>query len=136
VAAWGTGRTADSGQPEVSPLLHPSRQQFQIRIEQEGTSSSAVLHLTGEMDLTCEGVFTDAVHECLAHGSTDLLLDLSNLTFIDSSGLRLLIELWEQSRQDGLEVVIVQGNGQVRRILEFARADQFLPIVDRGSSRS
>jgi anti-sigma B factor antagonist len=114
-------------------LLHPSPQQFEVRVEAEGPS--AVLHLVGEMDLASEAVFTDIVADCLAQGATELRVDLSSLTFIDSSGLRLLIGLWERSCRDAIELSVVQGTGQVRRTLEIAGADQFLPIVDRGSSR-
>lgn len=109
---------------------HP--EEFQIRVEQDGPA--ARLHLTGEMDVACRGLFADAVQQCLAYGTTDLLLDLSDLTFIDSSGLRLLIELWERSRNNGLEISILQGNGQVRRTMQIAGLDNFLPIADRESS--
>jgi anti-anti-sigma factor len=75
------------------------------------------------------------VEACRADGASELLIDLSKLTFIDSSGLRMLIKVWDQSRGNGLELAIVQGTGQVRRTIEVAGLDDFMPILDRGSSR-
>jgi anti-anti-sigma factor len=115
-------------------IHHPQPQQFSIRVEQDGPG--VALRLEGEMDIACVDAFQDAVRTCMANGSTDLLVDLSELTFIDSSGLRMLIELWERSRGNGLDVSILQGTGQVRRTLEIAGLDGFLPIADRGSSRA
>ena len=114
-------------------MNYPHPQQFHIRVEHDGPA--AQLHLTGEMDVACEEPFSDAVRMCLARGATELLVDVSELTFIDSSGLRLLIALWDRSRNNGLEVSIMPGTGQVRRTMEIAGVDTFLPIVDRGSSR-
>lgn len=107
--------------------------QFEIRVEQDGPA--ARLHLTGELDVACEEPFADTVKQCLAGGTTDMLVDLSELRFIDSSGLRMLIELWDRSRNNGLEISILHGTGQVRRTMEIAGLDNLLPIADRGSSR-
>jgi anti-anti-sigma factor len=113
---------------------HPQAHYFQISTEQDGTG--AVLRLTGEMDISCEEAFNGTLKTCLAGGATELLIDLSKLTFIDSSGLRMLIALWDQSRGDGLDLSIMQGTGQVRRTIEVAGLDDFMPIIDRGSSRA
>jgi anti-anti-sigma factor len=119
-------------QPRESRVNQSHPQEFQIRVEQDGPA--ARLHLTGEMDVACRGPFADAVQQCLGYGTTDMLLDLTELSFIDSSGLRMLIELWDKSRHNGLEISILQGTGQVRRTMEIAGLDNFLPIADRGSS--
>jgi anti-anti-sigma factor len=118
----------------VGVIHHPQSQQFEIRVEQDGPG--IVLRLSGEMDIACAEAFDDAVRASTANGSTELLVDLSSLAFIDSSGLRMLIELWDRSRDNGLDVSILQGTGQVRRTLEIAGLDAVLPIADRGSSRA
>jgi anti-sigma B factor antagonist len=112
---------------------HPQAHYFQISTEQDG--SAAVMRLAGEMDISCEEAFAAALQASLAGGTSELLIDLSNLKFIDSAGLRMLIALWDQSRNDGLDLSMLQGTGQVRRTIEVAGLDDFMPIVDRGSSR-
>ena len=94
------------------------------------------LRLSGEMDISCEDAFAATLRACMADGATDLLVDLSQLTFIDSSGLRMLIQLWDKSRDNGLGLSMLQGTSQARRTMEIAGLDRLLPILDRGSSRS
>ena len=113
---------------------HAQAQPFQIVVERDGTV--AVLRLTGEMDISCEDAFAATVRTCIHDGARDVLVDLSGLTFIDSSGLRMLIELWDRSRDDGVDLSMLQGTGQVRRTMEIAGLDRLLPILDRGSSRA
>jgi anti-anti-sigma factor len=113
---------------------HSSVQQFQILVERD--EAAAMLRLTGEMDISCEDAFAATVRACIDAGATDVLVDLSQLTFIDSSGLRMLIQLWDKSRNNGLDLSMLQGTGQVRRTMEIAGLDHLLPILDRGSSRA
>jgi anti-anti-sigma regulatory factor len=47
----------------------------------------------------------------------------------------MLIELWDRSRNNGLQISILHGTGQVRRTMEIAGLDNLLQIADRGSSR-
>ena len=113
---------------------HSQGQQFQILVERDG--ASVALRLTGEMDISCEEAFAATLRVCIADGAKDVLVDLSKLTFIDSSGLRMLIALWDRSCENGLDLSMLQGTGQVRRTMEIAGLDRLLPILDRGSSRS
>ena len=59
-----------------------------------------------------------------------LVLDLSGLTFIDSSALGAIIAVHEQSRQQGIEVIVIRGTGQVARVFELTGADRRLATVD------
>jgi anti-sigma B factor antagonist len=102
-------------------------------VEQEG--AGAALRLAGEFDVSCEHAFMDAATSALEDDTRELLVDLRGLSFIDSSGLRMLIQLWMESRRGGFELSILQGNGQVRRTLEIAGLDRVLPIADTGSSQ-
>ena len=59
-----------------------------------------------------------------------LVLDLSGLTFIDSTGIGLLVETRAWALEDGLELVLMRGTGQVQRALELAGVDREVRIVD------
>jgi anti-anti-sigma factor len=101
---------------------------FEARVE--AADDGAVLKLAGELDVACEEAFGRAVAEALAEGRDDLEVDLRELSFIDSSGLRFLIELWKRSEKEGFALSVVQGTGVVRRTFEIAGLDRLLPIVD------
>jgi len=106
---------------------------FTVRVERDGVS--AVLRLSGEFDVACEDSFTRAAEQALAGGTREVLVDLRDLAFIDSSGLRFLIALWMRSRREGFDLSLLQGTGHVRRILDIAGLQRFLPIADPGSSK-
>lgn len=57
------------------------------------------------------------------------MLDLRGLDFIDSTGLRMLVETDALARQDGFDLAVVCGEGQVRMVLEVSGLEAVLPIV-------
>jgi len=99
---------------------------FQLEPQQHG--DTIVVRLGGEFDLAAEEYF-DRVVERLAAEAKTVVVDLSKLSFIDSSGLRALLRAWKRSQLDGASLAIVPGNGQVRHTMELTGADEMLPIV-------
>lgn len=90
---------------------------FEIREHRDG--ARITLELTGEFDL---GV-TDTVRASLTalerHGPARLLVDISGLAFMDSSGLALLVEARQSAAAAGREFAITQPRGQVRRLFQL-----------------
>jgi len=58
-----------------------------------------------------------------------VVLDLRELTFLDSSGLRLILALQAGVHERGGRLVLVRGPRRVHRVLELTRADEELEIV-------
>lgn len=58
-----------------------------------------------------------------------LVLDLREVTFLDSSGLRLVLRLHERQSEAGGRLVLVQGGRRVARVLELTGAGERLEIV-------
>src|SRR4051794_18346916 len=80
----------------------------------------AVVALAGELDVTTEPTLGRELDALLAeHGSLEL--DLSDLTFMDSCGVRLIGGLDADARRLGGELVVVGATGQVARVLGLAR---------------
>jgi anti-sigma B factor antagonist len=73
----------------------------------------------GELDLGTVPAVEREVEELCARGVREIVLDLHELAFIDSSGLNLLLRLNARSRADGFRFAIVEGDGPVRRLLEL-----------------
>jgi anti-anti-sigma factor len=95
----------------------------------EHHEESVTLRLAGELDIACEEFVETALQPFeMQHDS--IVLDLTALSFIDSTGLRLLIALHERSRRHGFGLSVVPGDGHVRRTLELTGLDSVLPIVD------
>ena len=102
------------------------------------------LALSGEIDAHTAGLLRDALVE--AQGTDDLLVDFSGVTFIDSSGLRVVLELHQNLDRDGRRLVLIDPSRPVTRLLELTglvshlhvdppleakETDQFVADTDR-----
>ena len=89
------------------------------------------LKLTGDVDIAAaEGVFREG-SRCLEGGPPALEIDLSGVTFIDSSGLGALVRIRNQAERQGATVVLVNLSRSSRRLLELSGLDQVFAIGSR-----
>jgi anti-sigma B factor antagonist len=87
----------------------------------------AVVVATGEIDLYT----APAMRACLvaaAESSSRVLIDLSGVTFLDSTGLGVMLGALGRAGQDDQSVVLVGSTNLVRRVLEITRLDQVFPM--------
>ena len=87
------------------------------------------LALTGELDVDSANKLEEAVREVCASG-TGLVIDLRKVTFMDSTGLRVLIVAGALCEEMGHELRIIPGE-DIQRILEMTGLDRVLPFTSR-----
>lgn len=63
-------------------------------------------------------------------GPDEIVVDLSDLSFCDSSGLTALIHAQRTAAEHGRRVVLRTPPPQVRRLLEMTGADALFPIIE------
>ncbi len=103
-----------------------------FEIEQEDEGEGVTLSLTGELDMRTATELSECLARCLADGASDLTVDLRGLAFMDSSGLRLLIELYDRSREEGWRLRLVRPEAQAAAlVIRVSGADQALPFINR-----
>ena len=89
-----------------------------------------VVALEGEIDLEQAGAVRRALLDALKKGR-NILVDLSLVTYIDSSGIASLVEGLQVARKQKSELALVSVSVRVRRVLELARLDKvFLIYAD------
>ena len=95
-----------------------SRRHF--RIEQSGHTAGTVrLALFGDLDLASASELTERLRQ-LARSGRSVQLDLSHVTFIDSSGIRAVIFSVSAARRDGWELEVGREVPEpVRRVIEL-----------------
>ena len=86
------------------------------------------LHLTGELDLSTVDEF-EAAFDQVSREARMIVVDMSALGFIDSSGLRALIAISERPRLNGYRITFRGGPG-VDRALEITGLLHTLPFED------
>jgi anti-anti-sigma factor len=90
------------------------------------------LRLAGELDLAGAPRLTEALLD-FASSEGELHLDLTEVSFLDSSGLRVILAL-ARSRVDNGSVVVLDPSAAVRRILEILGIDEHPGIEIRHPS--
>jgi anti-sigma B factor antagonist len=92
--------------------------------------------LIGELDLSTVAKVQEELRRVEAASPATLVVDLSKLTFLDSTGLRCIVTADERAREDGRRIVIVRGPDAVQRVFAITRLDDRLEMVDDAASIS
>lgn len=108
----------------------PPHEPEPFRVDVSRHEDSARLRLTGELDLDTTPILEAEITALRETGSRSLVLDLSGLEFIDSSGLHCILECEAESRQDGFSIALIQGPPAIRRIFELTNTDTLLRFVE------
>jgi anti-anti-sigma factor len=86
--------------------------------------------LSGELDISSAPALEEALGRIESGEPSLLLVDLRELEFMDSTGLRTLVSANQRARAQGRRLAIVRGPEQVDRIFSVTRLDERLEIVD------
>jgi anti-sigma B factor antagonist len=93
----------------------------------EGPDGSVVTP-RGELDMATQGQLRAALEQQAERGA--VTLDLSGLRFLDTSGLRLILETAEASRRDGFAFSVLPGSAAVQRLFDVAGVAERVPFRD------
>lgn len=91
--------------------------------------NATVVALSGELDFGTVGQVQARLAELRDQGAATLL-DLDALTFMDSTGIRLVLTACEDSRRVGWSFRVTRGSERVQRVLEAAQVIDRLPYAD------
>lgn len=102
----------------------------EFKIAHRATEAGVTLRIMGELDLSTGPVLRESI-ELLRRDLTALTLDLSDLVFMDSTGLRLLIELDQRANREGWQLVLIRPKQETAAaVLTATGADSALPFED------
>ncbi len=85
--------------------------------------------LRGELDLSTIDKVEEELRRIDDQVEKLLVLDLSGLSFLDSTGLRLMVTADGQAQQAGRRLVIVKGPEAVHRVFTITKLDEKLEVV-------
>jgi anti-sigma B factor antagonist len=87
-----------------------------------------VLSPKGDVDMARSPIMRKAIAEALKAGSAKVVLDLSGVPYMDSSGLATLVEALQNSRKSQITLFLCALTPRVRSILEIARLNSVFTI--------
>jgi anti-anti-sigma factor len=94
-----------------------------------GDSGSRVVWLEGEVDLSTVASLVEALDVAIADRPDLLLIDLRNVSFLDSTGLRSLLDAQEACRAIDCRLLLMRGSRPVERLMQIAGVDGFFEFV-------
>jgi anti-sigma B factor antagonist len=94
------------------------------------------LRLTGDLDISVYERALAALGRLESERPPVLVIDLSGLSFMDSTGARILVDADSRARADGRALVVVAGASGPRRVIELLRLDERLTVVDEAPGTS
>ena len=98
--------------------------------KQTNVEDSVVLELAGDIDLNCSNLMREILMDAFGSKPEAVILDLSAVTFMDSSGLATLVEALQTSRKEKISLKLVGLQSQVKSLFEIARLEQLFDLFD------
>jgi anti-sigma B factor antagonist len=102
---------------------------FRCDLEDAGDRTARV-RPKGELDMATVGQLEDRFREAHEAGFRRLLVDLSELEFMDSTGLTLLTRWTLGAERDGYEFAVIPGTERVRRLFELTGLSAHFTFLD------
>jgi len=99
-------------------------------LESETDGSSALLRIRGDFDLQVVDQVTEALAQIESQGPELLVIDLSRLSFMDSTGMGAVAAAHIRAREAGRRFAVVQPPAGVRQAFDRTRLDEVITISD------
>jgi anti-sigma B factor antagonist len=102
-----------------------------FEIESARDAHTERLSLSGELDLASVSRVEQAVDAALAQGARTIVLDLSGMSFVDSSGLRLFVVLDQRANVEGWTLSLTRPQQQAMTVFAVSGLEENLPFAEK-----
>lgn len=109
---------------------HTDQEGKPMQLERSEVGAATVLAPSGRLNMVSAPRFKSCVDEEVGAGNARLVVDLSGVEFIDSSGLGAIVGGLKAARQAGGDLRIAAAGEQVRAVLELTNLDRILRPYD------
>jgi anti-anti-sigma factor len=100
-----------------------------VRVDSRA-GGSLTIELVGRLDIETTERFDRGIREAIARQPSRIVVDFRRVSLLDSSGLRTLILAQRAAEADGVELCLVPGSSQVRRILQTTGVAGRIRLLD------
>src|SRR5580692_6044212 len=101
-----------------------------MNIERVQVGVKVVLHVAGRMNAENAAHFESECESCIAEGFTSLIVDLGDLVYISSAGLRSVLMIAKKLKEKGGVLRICRLTGMVLQVFEITKLTQVFPLHD------
>ncbi len=121
---------AGGGQGDLGRTLPAEDRRGPLRFEVTEGAGSARMALYGEFDIASADDAGRALQDLLGRGPAAVVIDLSGLDFMDSTGVKFLVDGRDTARARGVKLSLVDGADAVQRILTVSGVAALFEEVD------
>ena len=101
---------------------------MKIQFEKIG-NVTVIRHLDARIDAVSAPEFAKQVKEQVDSGNNQLVLDMHNVNFVDSTGLGAIVSVFKAVAPDG-KLILTSITGMVKDLFEITRIDQVINVVE------
>ena len=99
-----------------------------MEISKRSEENVEIIDLKGEIDISVSNRIREAIRPLIDQRKERLLINLEGVTYIDSSGLGVLVESLQEMKKYGGRIKLVKLNPDIRKVFEVTRLDTFFEI--------
>ena len=100
--------------------------QFEMVVRRDGDGASVVVAVRGELDLHGAGLLADRMTDLIDRGVPAVEIDARNLTFIDSSGIKALLDVRQAAHEAGVEFSVGPASDPFVRVARITGVSDLL----------
>jgi anti-anti-sigma factor len=104
--------------------------QSDFRVEVRSEGRAAIVVVRGELDLATSPELEEELRKVWDAGNEQLVIDLRELEFMDSTGLSIIVKAHQRLSDEGRRLSLVRGSQQVQRLLDLTGVSERLQLVD------
>jgi anti-sigma B factor antagonist len=101
---------------------------FRVDVRNDGRAS--VITVSGELDLASSAALEEELARVAESGAEQVIVDLRELEFMDSTGLSTLVKAHQRAVESGQRFGVVRGPQQVQRLLSLTGVEERLTFAD------
>ena len=101
-----------------------------LTVETSRDADRYVIVAAGDLEMSTAARLDAELRAAEATDTKRIIIDLSGVTFMDATGLRLLLQAHARSRADSNRLRLIRGPRRVQRVFELTNTDRMLPFLN------
>lgn len=95
-----------------------------------GMGKTSMVSIKGEIDIYSIENFRTSIEKEIQTQATQIILDCSELSYMDSTGMSVLIELRNKTKEMGQKIIMMNPRPNIKKLLSLTGVDKIIEIVD------
>jgi anti-sigma B factor antagonist len=116
--------------------MNSAERPLSLRVDQDEGGERVRILLSGELDVSTDPELLARLQESHARGVSEITVDLSELEFVDSTGLSVLVTMQKRARDEKTRFVLASPSPQFLNLIRVAGLTDYFDLDDSASTAS